>query len=268
MIKTIKIKESLGDCLIAGACVQKLAELTGEKINLVTNMLLEPVFQYHPLIQLLDDAPIIDVTLRWVSQLRKEKDINLYGLHTSQRFSHQLGFAIDPTYTLDIYGKNHKAITPSGGRSKRVAINIFSAEANRRFIPDYALKILLETLDEYGYEIAFLGDCGQESSTRGISESIEIITNSKLFIGPVSFQYHLASALKVKSLLFCSYMPYYKFSDFINTIAIYSDRGCVQFCEEFEKRTRKAEDCWGRCKAIEYNHNTIREKVLRCLGEK
>lgn len=256
----IELKEGLGDCIIAGAAIQEYARKTNQKIGFITNNSLEPLFKYHPNIEFLLTGQA-DKKLLWASQLR-DIGINVYPAHTIQRFSHQLGFTIDPTKTLDIYNQNGKVVNRP--LSKVVCINTHSKETTRRFIPDSIINLLESELKVFGYEPVFIGSCNR-NSVQNINEMIDLLTKCKLFIGPVSFPYHLASALKCKSITFFSYMPYWKFSDFLNTIPIFSKRSCVADCEEFERKLRVENSCLNGCKAIDYDKdevfNIIRKEI-------
>lgn len=257
----VRLTEGLGDCLVAAAALQYHRPST--KIGYITSSLLEPVFRHHPTIVPFYDMPEGNYfQLKWVSQMMRE-GVNLYGLHTTQRFSYQLNYMIDPTLTMDIYDEKDKIVCDKS--SKVVAINTTSAEFTRRRITAEQVEIILEEVLDAGFDPVFIGNCGEYDGIQDIQTCIDILRTCKLFIGPVSFSYHLASALKCKSLLFCQYMPYYKFSDFINTTSIYSSKSCVQFCEEKEQEMRTQENCFDFCKAIDYPESTIREKLRRCL---
>ena len=255
--QTVELTSGLGDCIVAGAAIQALGRNNNLSVNFKTNPILDFLFNGNPNIKTTDKEG--NIRLKWVSQY---KDKNLYPLHTMQRFSYQLGFFIDPTDVLDVYINKKKIINnPS---NKTILINPLSAEYNRRYIPSNIIDNIEKLCIEKGYEVVYIGDSYKES-TKDIKTCTALLENCKLFIGPVSFYYHLASALRVKSILFTNYMPEHKFSHFFNTISINPTLGCVNLCEEREKEYRTENNCWNKCKAIDYNLAEIKEKLLSCL---
>ena len=252
---TVELKQGLGDCLVAAASIQRLGEIKGEKINFITNSAIEPLLRFHPNITYLSTG-IPDITLKWSSNLGQ----NIFPLHTMQRFSIQLGFFLDPTRTLDIY--NEHGMLKNKQTRNLICINTSSKEEKRRFIPDWCINLIESESKIYGNDIVYIGNCGDRPSISNIEEMTKLLLSCRLFIGPVSFPYHLASALKCKSLTFFSYMPSYKFSDFINTTPIDSNRECVKTCEEDERSTRSKEQCFmSKCKAVDYNKEDILTKL-------
>jgi len=247
----IKLMEGLGDCLVAGAGIQALAKYNNTKIDYITSPILKPVFNYHPYINFATGDGE-DIQLKWVSQLKKPE---FYHVHTINRFALQLGMSLDPTTTMDIYNSDGKICnTPD---KSTVCINVFSKEKSRRYIPSNILDEILAICYSKNLEVIWLGDCGSYKSITDISQSIDALSHTKLFIGPVSFQYHLASCLNVKSMCFFSYMPYWKFSDFKNTTPIYGNLPCINFCEEFESINRTQMQCHGGCK-VSYDYRLVR----------
>lgn len=254
---SIQIKEGLGDCLIAAACAQEYNKIFNKRLELITNSLLEPILKDNPHFDFKTHGTA-DLILKWPSQINK----NLYRLHTLHRFSVQMGFYIDPTKTVDIY--LNKCLQQNTKSKKLVCINQFSAEKNRRFIPLKYVNLIKEFCNKHNFEIKWLGS-NINNSVTDIQECVKLLTECSLFIGPISFMYHLASALKCVSLLFCSYMPYYKYSHFTNCYHIYSNRNCVSQCEENEIEMIEQNNCSDFCKATEYSEEEIYQKLKEIL---
>lgn len=242
-MKTYKLTSGLGDCLIAGAALQAL----DTKVKFITNPLLKPVFEYHPTIEFATDGSP-DLTFQWVSQL----STNLYALHTMQRFSVQAGLYVDPTNVLKIYDQNHNQLIGSGDL---IVVNEESAEVNRRYIPNRYIE-RIEAINGGKYEIKYIGN-GPRSTCRDIGEMIQVLLRAKVFIGPVSFCYHLASCLHVKCILFTGYMPPHKFSHFFNTTAITANAPCSFMCEEQRRQ------CSESCQAL--NYDCVNDEIDRIL---
>lgn len=258
-LSILGIQQGLGDCLIAAAVCQKLSRLNNNsKVKFHTNKLIHCLFDGHPNIEITEDLPTF--SFKWPSQINR----SLFNLHTMQRFASQLNMMIDPTDVVDIYVKGNHIVNK---QSNIVCINDCSAEPTRRFIPKHIVELLYEEITKKGYEVYFIGNSmvNKSQSYSDISKCVDLLKNSKLFIGPVSFQYHLASALRTKCMLFTSYMPYYKYSHFFNTEHISSNMNCVKNCEEFENLIRNENDCWSGCKAIEYDVNEIKFKLNKLL---
>lgn len=255
---TIELRSGLGDCIVAGASVQRLARRNNSKVNYTTNPKLQFLFEGHPDINYSIEP---GHKLHWVSQI---KYVNLYPLHTMQRFSYQLGYFIDPVDVLDIYMSGKQVV--SLAEDKVVCINQFSAEKARRYIPDCFVEYLIQRIKSKGYNVTLVGDNNPYfgDSITDIKDCVDLLHHSKLFIGPVSFLYHLASAIRTPAILFTNYMPEYKFSHFFNTTSINPIKLCRHLCEEKEEEYRNKEKCWDSCKAIDYNINDI-NKVLELL---
>ena len=251
------LTQGLGDCIVAGASLQRLAINTGEKVGFHTSPLLKPVFENHPYIELLD-SPEDCKQLLWPSQTEPVVQSTLWKIHTMQRFSVQLGFTIAPYDVLKIYDEQGKILNKP--TEDIVCINQYSGERNRRYIPDEYVEFIDCAATSLGYRVVRLGD-----EVRDIQSCINYLRNCRLFVGPISFQYHLASTMGTKCLTFFSYMPPNYYSHFYNTIPVESYRSCVPFCEELEKTMRDREDCWGGCKAVEYDKNFIYDKLNELL---
>lgn len=254
---TVKLTQGLGDCIVAGGVIQEYAKLKNERVKFITNPLLECVFKDHPQIEFATTGTP-DIELKWASQL----NVNVFPLHTTQRFSTQLGFYSDPTSTLDIHNKD---ITSIELHNKELVINTHSKDLTRRFLPEKIINKIESHAQVFGYKIKYVGNCNGRDSECDIMTMMKLMKSCKLFIGPVSFPYHLASALKTKSLTFFSFMPEWKFSDFINTRGIQSDRPCVPLCETHERKMRSEENCFSMCKATDYDNdklNTILREML------
>lgn len=256
---SVGIKEGLGDCLIAAACVQEYNKQFNKNIKFISSPILEPIFRDNPLLNFTSEGKP-DLKLLWASQLDKK----LYRLHTIQRFSTQMGFYADPTAVVDIYMNGKVVINNSS--SKIICINSISAEKNRRFIPKDIVDHLVNYFNNIGYSIVWIGDNYSNNTIKDIKECVNLLEACSLFIGPISFQYHLASSIKTKCLLFTSYMPYYKYSNFINVEHVHSKRPCVFSCEEYEYINRKENDCFDRCKAVEYSIKDIEFKIEKLLN--
>lgn len=238
-VESYELMEGLGDCLIAGGAIQYKAVSENKKIGYATSKKLHFLLDTHPNIELVDTG----TKLLWPSQF---KETNLFPLHTSQRFSKQLGYYIDPTYTLDLYIKGTKLVNiPS---ANTICINTHSAEYTRRYIKEETISAIEEFCNQYSINLVFIGNSNINSITN-IEGIVSLLLNCKLFIGPVSFCYHLAESLKVRCMLLGNYMPTYKFSNFKNTISIDSKLTCIRQCEQHEKITRDMMNCWNGCKA-------------------
>lgn len=246
----------LGDCLLAAASLQYL----DKDCYFKTSPLLKPLFETHPNIIYKEDAydpnSHLDINFKWVSQIHNK---DLYPLHTMQRFSSQLGFYIDPIDVFTVYNsKGNRSINEP--TRPTICINQFSNEPTRRYIPDEYLDMIL---DQYSnYEIIWIGSNSRESVTN-IPEMVDHLLNCKLFIGPVSFCYHLASCLRTSSVLFTSYMPEHKFSHFFNTTAINPIAGadCRFHCE------RVNEQCEVGCKAHIYDKMSMLVNIQKAMYE-
>ena len=241
----------LGDCLLAGAALQSL-ELP---VEYVTNPLLRPLFEYHPTINFSNNTNNINYEFKWVSQI---KDKDLYALHTMQRFSSQLGFYLDPTKVLNLYDKNGRIINSQ--KEKIVCINQFSAEKSRRQIPEKYMGYIISLIPR-DYKIVWIGANNDGiKSINDIQTMINLLSNCRLFIGPVSFCYHLASCIQTECLLFTSYMPAHKFSHFFNTTAIEPvDANCRFTCEKDNF------SCPAWCRSLEYDKDDIEYNIRKIL---
>lgn len=252
-MKTFKLTSGLGDCLIAGASLQKL----NRPVNFITNPLLEPVFRHHPTIKFFSYGKH-DFEFKWVSQI---KDKNLYALHTMQRFSSQIGFYIDPTEVLNIYNENGQQILNKNKWT--IVINQYSAEGERRCIPAKYINMIEEIIDgDYKIELVGKNDHPyRHNSITDISKIMDSLANCKLFIGPISFCYHLAACYRTPSVLFTSYMPPHKFSHFTNTTHITANAQCSFMCEQNNVR------CLPDCMAYSYNDEEIYNILHRKIRE-
>ena len=243
MLPSFELMRGLGDCLIAGASLQKL----GRPVDYITSPLIVPLLANHPTIRAFSSGKAAN-KFRWVSHI---KDRNLYGLHTMQRFSSQIGLCIDPTEVLTIYGSDRKPLVHnSQDCGNYIVVNQYSAEGERRAIPTTYVNKIVGRATDIGVPITFIGKNGPPHNSNeitDISKMVEVLLNCKLFIGPVSFCYHLASCLGVPCLLFTSYMPAHKFSHFFNTVAIESRASCTFRCEE------KRASCGSSCEAYSYD---------------
>lgn len=236
---TYRLTEGLGDCLIAAACCQELSIRTSRKIGFITNPLLVPYLGENNYIDIKEDKGDF-IQLKWVSQL----DQPTYALHTSQRFSHQMGFMIDPTKVVDLFiRQKHGSVVRlnNSGRNEAsyICINKTSKEAGRRFLSKEMLLYIEEWCTQRGLGVVYIGDGG----TTKIDRCITYLEGCRFFIGPVSFMYHLASAIHTPCLLATGYMPDYKFSHFFNTISLPSPKWCVSNCESDEEWNRSSVGC-------------------------
>lgn len=255
---SVGIKEGLGDCLIAAACVQEYYKIYNKKLTFITSPLLQPILSDNPNFYYSSSGKA-ELKLLWPSQSNPD----LYRLHTTNRFSSQMGFNIDPTVVVDIYQNGNLMVNKP--ENNTVCINSVSAEKNRRFIPEYVIDFLLNFFHERNVEIKWIGDNYKNVGTRDIVECVNLLETCSLFIGPISFQYHLASAMRVPSLLFCSYMPYYKYSNFTKVEHMSSDRPCSFLCEEHEEELRVENDCFSKCKAVNYDLEELEFKLNKLL---
>jgi len=247
---SVGIQEGLGDCIVAAASVQKLARESNSKIKFNTSPKLQFLFDNHPDIQISNEEP--DIKLKWPSQI----NYDLFNLHTMQRFATQLGLTVSPTEVVDLYDSEGERLVNTATNTV-VCLNELSAEPLRRFIPEKEVRIIEDFCTSKGYKIVRIGDC-RKNSEKDISKCVELLRHCKLFIGPISFHYHLASAIRVKCLLFTSYMPHYSYSHFFNTTSINSSRQCVHLCEKDEAKMRRENDCWSQCKAVDYREEEIK----------
>lgn len=251
----IALTEGLGDCIVAAAAIQKYAVINKQKIFYITDSRLKFLFNGHPGIQF-SSASNADIKLEWVSRLSNKP----FHLHTMNRFGSQLGLNLAPDEVLDPY---IDGIMVSNDASKPiVAINALSAEPHRRFIPKHIVDLLASYCVKLGYKPIYVG-ANYEWGIYSIPEITNILLHCKLFIGPISFCYHLASALKTQCLTFFSYMQESLFSHVFNTTPVISEFACIEECEAKENITRKQMNCWDTCKAATYDS----EYVLRQLHE-
>jgi len=257
MFNSISIKEGLGDCLIGAACAQEFS-IKYRKLKFITSSSLKEILSTNPYFEY-NDFGDADLNLKWPSQIDK----NLYNLHTSQRFAQQMNFTIDPCKTVDIF-INSKQIQ-NKNIEKYICINTLSAEPSRRFIPDKYIQLIENYCYENNYKIYWIGKNSKQEEVLDIKKCCYLLENCSLFIGPVSFQYHLAAAIKCNSILFCSYMPYYKYSHFNKTEHIFSKRDCVVRCELDENKLRNENECWQACKAIDYNEEEVKFLLKKYL---
>lgn len=240
-----RIVEGLGDCIIVGAVLE---HSNLEEVKFFTSPKIHFLFKDHPKIKIVDHLNDEVFNFKWVSQMN---DKSLYDLHTMQRFSTQLEYLISPRNTLSIYKGKDKVLNAPVG--KKICINRFSAEKHRRYIPDECLKLILEKFKDY--EIVYLGHDGISN----IEEANKHIIECSLFIGPVSFYYHLAECYNTKCLLFTGYMPPSKFSHFKNTIAIHNySSACSMDCE------KSRDQCFISCDALKYKLNTLETYLDMC----
>lgn len=248
-MRSYKLMGGLGDCLLIGAILERL----NESVIFETHPLLEPIFKYHPTIKLGKLDPQNGYEFRWPSQI----DNKLFRLHTMQRFAHQIGEFIDPTDVLRIYNQNGRHLINNGKSSTIIAVNQYSSEGSRRCIPDEYIDLIEQVLGDK-YTIQYIGSNSPKNSSKSIThipDIINLLIDAKMFIGPVSFCYHLASCLHVPSILFTSYMPPHKYSHFFNTTSIGTNSPCLFKCEEERK------SCISSCGAFNYD----RENVIRIL---
>lgn len=242
-----RLDRGLGDVLLVGAALQD----QGLKCKLQTDNILAPVFQNHPIIEIGEcKNPFV---FKWPSEYHQ----NIWALHTMQRFSLQINRYTDPTDVLKIYNTDGSQKICSK-KEKIICINQHSAEYNRRYIPDHYLQFIHFVLPS-DYKVVWIGSNrnGQESIT-DIHEIMNVLEVCSLFIGPVSFCYHLASCLHVPSLLFTGYMPAHKFSHFFNTESISSNALCQYKCEINKQ-------CHTECSALTYDSREISYKLNKLL---
>lgn len=255
----IQITEGLGDCIIAGACVQKLAKIRSKPIGFNTNDLLAPILRTNPYMYLTKEPGF---SLKWASQISK----SIFAYHTMQRFSIQLGINIDPTEVLDLYDQNSNKIRNSPTH-KNICINISSKEKGRRFIPTEAVR-LIETISlDRGYSITYIGDGWHNQGITDIEQGLRTLQTASLFIGPISFWYHLAACIRIPCMLFTSYMPEHKFSHFETTVAINPTTNiCRLTCEEDELAKRNMMNCWNECQMVyKYDKFELERKLISLL---
>lgn len=255
----IQITEGLGDCIIAGACAQKLAEIYSKPIGFNTNDLLTPILKNHPQIYLTKEPGFV---LKWASQINR----SIFAYHTMQRFGIQLGINIDPTEVLDLYDEQGNKIRNSPAY-KNICINISSKEKTRRFIPDEIVRLMESIALDKGYSVTYLGDGYHNTGITSIEQGLRSIQTASLFVGPVSFWYHLAACIRIPCLLFTSYMPEHKFSHFETTVAINPITNiCRLTCEENELSMRTAMKCWDGCHMVnQYDKKEIENKFNSLL---
>lgn len=249
-MESYTLKEGLGDCLIAAAAIEAKARLLKTKIGYNTNELLHKYFESHPYIELKSYG----TQLLWPSQTINPSEY--FNVHTVQRFAKQIGVNVFPSTTVNLYSSG-KTISHIG-KKDYVCINVFSAERNRRFIDNDTLQSIQEVCSNKKIHIKYIGTCDRKDQIQDIDTIIEQLINCTLFIGPVSFCYHLASAIKVPCLLLGNYMPSYKFSNFTNTYSLDSSLDCIHNCENDEKNMRNKMNCWNMCKAIPDKNRVIK----------
>jgi len=237
---TYRLTEGLGDCLIAAACCEELSKRTGQRVGFKTSPLIAPFLGRNECLDL--NSTEEPVQLKWVSQMN---DPGAYSLHTSQRFSTQMGFMIDPTKVVNLYNPHNQVVVASNTALRHspkgnfICINKASKEKGRRYLSDRVCEVIEEFAKTMGLGTAYLGDGGCTDITQCVCH----LEDCKFFVGPVSFMYHLASALRVPSVLLTGYMPDYKFSHFFNTVSLRSRKWCTAECEVNEKSIRRIVGC-------------------------
>jgi len=263
--EAVKLTSGLGDCLIVASILQNICRQKNVSYKYCTNPALKFLFDFHPDINYIEEKEFYSIPhknrkeLKWVSQL----PYNLYGCHTINRFALQLNTTCDPSEVFNIHLKG--SMLECRSPKKIVCINQYAAEKNRRFIPSKYISLIADYCSNLGYEVKFVGSCDQDSYSQIDFTLLDLLASCKLFIGPVSFMYHLASCIKTKCLLFTSYMPSYKFSHFFNTVSIESNRSCSYLCEQYEKTYRIDNNCLDSCKAVDYCTDEIIFKLNKLL---
>jgi len=224
-MKTVKFLTGgeLGDTIVAGGVLQLAAKEKNERFEFYCNSAYHSIFDGNPYITCLpfDANKETDITFLYPSQYYKKYNVNIWHLHIAQRYSMQMGFFIDESYTLDIYQDN--AIIKNQPKEKTVAINLYSRQPDRRHVPDVIFDDeILPLILELGYSPIFVGACGtfDYKSTTDLREIINILKETTLFIAPISGLEFIASCLNTRTMLFSSSVPYYRDCHFKNIIPI------------------------------------------------
>jgi|GEM_PF-4075741 len=244
MYERFKLMGGLGDCLVVAATLQKI----NAPLKFQTNELLNPIFAHHPTIHATQEILNPVFQFGWVSQMRN-KDV--YSMHTMHRFGHQIGIYPDPTEVLKIYDAYGKQKIHQRDEDT-ILINDLSAEHKRRYVPRDVLQLVKENFPEH--RIEHIGR-SQWESCQDIPQMIEKLLRCSFFVGPISFCYHLASCLRVPSLLCCGYMPEHKFSHFFNTETISMHTSCSFTCE------RDRGSCLEDCVIMQYDKDIVQAKI-------
>jgi ADP-heptose:LPS heptosyltransferase len=258
-VSSVKLTSGLGDCLIAGGMLQTYSSLINKKITYITSPVLEPILKFHPDIEYRFSGEA-DIQLLWAGQLKSRP----YELHTIQRFSSQLGFYADPVNTLRLY--DSACPIKHTRNSNIVCINVSSAEAHRRYIPEDYINFIVELCGKHGLEPTFIGN-GVQGSVTNLKEQVELLRNCALFVGPVSFPFHLAGCILTPSLLFVNYMPAYKLSHFINVESVEPTQVCRHTCEKEWDIFKHYIGCHYKCIATSYSKEEIQFKFNKLLNK-
>jgi ADP-heptose:LPS heptosyltransferase len=262
-VLTVSLGGGMGDCIAAAAAVQYKARNENTKIYFNGPPSLQPILKNH-LDILLGHGGEEEVALKWGSQYEE----NIWHLHIKQKYSYQLGFFIDPTYTVDIFDESGEVISCDESE-KHVLINSLSSLPSKRAIPlDIIERVIVPMLVERGYTYEFIGSHygnlqnfssgkslttfrGQSSqvsdSDSDIESCIQKIKKSKLFIGPISGMAYLAEALGIPRMIFCSSVPYFKDMSFEKLTPIMQQEPCILDCEH--------------ARSGDYKHPTIYEDM-------
>lgn len=275
----VKITEGLGDCLIAAEAVSQYGKKHHHRIRFATDGRLVPYLHGNSWL-IVEDANTVDTSdyfhLKWASQLNNPE---VFNLHTIQRFSVQLGFLADPEKTIAIHDNQGNWIYNDLSTDNNhihventLVINQYSAEKNRRYLHDDQVEEVIkvaQTIDPK-IEIKYVGDNHPLASSEcDIDRGIRLVANARLFVGPISFWYHLACAVNTRNILFTSYMPASKFSNGhsivvspkINTATI-----CSHMCEREEQVQRELMLCRDRCRIPDHiTHRDIGRAVRQAL---
>ena len=252
--------------MAAAACCQYKAINDGIKIRLVTTGTMEPVLRWNPWVEWGDHVNSDEVIhLQWASQYKE----NIWHLHIKQKYSYQMGFFIDPTYTVSIFDDNGVEMKNDPNEGYDVLINTMSSLPSKRWIPDYIVGTIIDECEGADFNVKFVGSHTDDRTTKDIDLCIQLMRKAHLYIGPISGMAYLAEAMKMERMIFCSSVPYYKDMSFDKLTPIMQNEPCILDCEHSRFKNDKEEEMYEEmgCGAIDCKATFTESQIVTRLRE-